>query len=683
MSNNGLLTQKERILGGLWGSLVGDALGVPVEFMDRAKVRHDPVMDMREYGTHRQPRGTWSDDGALILCTADSLLNHDFNLADMGDRFVRWMNDGLWTAWGEPFDIGVATSDAIVRIANGTPAEMAGGRAEECNGNGSLMRILPVALRFAAEPLESFASRLERASAITHGHCRSRMACVFYGLIIRHLLFGKKADGALDAARSDFAAIYERAEEFSPFRAILETDLAALPEDDVDSTGYVLHTLHASLWCLLTTGSFRDCVLKAVNLGGDTDTTGCVAGGLAGVAYGRQSLPTDWINQLARQDDLTSLLQRFAARCEESDFRAGSQPTLLPVRLELRERINGLLLGTAVGDALGLPAEGLSRERIQRMWKGQWRHRFLFGRGMISDDTEHTVFVAQALLEHPDNAAAFQRSLAWKLRLWLLGLPAGIGLATLKAIVRLWLGFPPDQSGVWSAGNGPAMRSAILGAYFSDDPENRRAFVTASTRLTHTDPKAETAAQAVAEVAAQSVNQNLSTEELLANLANLGNDAEWQIICQKLSSALNAKKTVAEFAESLGLAKGISGYAYHSVPVAIYAGLRHPDNFRNALISALDCGGDTDTVGAITGALAGVRRRQAGIPQEWLDGICDQPRSVRLLEKIGTRLVEQKNSGQMLGPVRYFWPVLIIRSICFMTIVLWHGFRRLLPPYDF
>ena len=110
----------------------------------------------------------------------------------------------------------------------------------------------------------------------------------------------------------------------------------------------------------------------------------------------------------------------------------------------------GVLIGTAVGDSLGLPAEGMSRQRIRARWGGVWRHRFLFGRGMVSDDTEHTLFVAQALLTHPGDPIAFQRCLAWKLRLWLLGLPAGIGLATLKAILKLWLGISPNRSGVWS-----------------------------------------------------------------------------------------------------------------------------------------------------------------------------------------------------------------------------------------
>jgi len=310
------ISTKERILGSLWGSLVGDALGVPVEFKDRATVQLDPVKDMREFGTHRQPRGTWSDDSSMLLCTADSLLNHEYSLTDMGERFVRWMNEGLWTAHGNVFDMGGTTRTALVRIAKGIPADETGGRHEDSNGNGSLMRILPAVLRFASEPLESFSSRLEKVSAITHAHARSRMACVFYGLMIRQLLLGRQPQAALDSARAEFTGWYERSPEFSCFKHILADDLALLSESEIVSTGYVLHTLHASLWCLLTTKNFHDCVLKAVNLGGDTDTTGCVAGGLAGTVYGMKSIPADWIRQLARTGDVDCLFHEFAEVCE-------------------------------------------------------------------------------------------------------------------------------------------------------------------------------------------------------------------------------------------------------------------------------------------------------------------------------------------------------------------------------
>ena len=135
-----------------------------------------------------------------------------------------------------------------------------------------------------------------------------------------------------------------------------------------------------------------------------------------------------------------------------------------------RNAFAGVILGTAVGDALGLPAENLSPDRIRRRWKGVWRMRLVFRRGMISDDTEHTLMVAQALLAHPCDAKAFQRALGWKLRWWFASLPAGVGLATAKACLRLWLGFPTECAAVSSAGSAPSMRSAIIGVYFADDP---------------------------------------------------------------------------------------------------------------------------------------------------------------------------------------------------------------------
>ena len=341
----------------------------------------------------------------------------------------------------------------------------------------------------------------------------------------------------------------------------------------------------------------------------------------------------------------------------------------------------GVLLGTAVGDSLGLPAEGMSRQRIRARWGGVWHHRFLFGHGMVSDDTEHMLFVAQALLTQPDDLIAFQRCLAWKLRLWLLGLPAGIGLATLKATLKLWVGISPSRSGVWSAGNGPAMRSAVIGVYFAADPAKRRAFVSASSRLTHSDPKAETAALAVAEATAWAVNQDEPIERWLTHLSGLGSDEEWIRICEKLADALDSAKSVEEFADSLGLQKGVTGYAYHSVPVALYAWLRHRNDFGKALESALNCGGDTDTVGAIVGAIMGAKVGKEGLPPEFTAGICEWPRSISLLEQIAARLAQQKDSAPALGPVLYFWPGLILRNLLFLVVVLIHGFRRLAPPY--
>ncbi len=349
-------------------------------------------------------------------------------------------------------------------------------------------------------------------------------------------------------------------------------------------------------------------------------------------------------------------------------------------------RLRGLLIGTAVGDALGLPAEGLSRRRVRRLYPGRWRHRLIFGRGMISDDTEHTLFVAQSLLRHPDSPKRFARRLGWCLRGWLLALPVGIGFATLRAIGKLWLGFPPSHSGVWSAGNGPAMRVAIIGGFFAHDPSQRAAYVAASTRITHTDPKALIGASAIAELAAWIVRERLTQrpplESFLALLRARGpDDRDWQALVDAMDHAAREQRTVAELAERLGLEKGVTGYIYHTVPIAAYAWFQHGDDYRQALTAVLDCGGDTDTVGAIVGALAGATVGEAGIPETWRTGIADWPRSLPVLGVLADRLAAVALTHRPTSAVRYGWPALPARNLVFLLIVLAHGFRRLLPPY--
>lgn len=225
------------------------------------------------------------------------------------------------------------------------------------------------------------------------------------------------------------------------------------------------------------------------------------------------------------------------------------------------------------------------------------------------------------------------------------------------------------------------MRSSILGAYFADDAEQRREFVFASSRLTHRGWQAETAALAVAESVALAVRTPASSlgVRVLERLRVLSEETEWQAILVQIESSLAANLSVSEFVRTLGLARGVTGYALHVVPVAVYAWLRHPADFRTALISALECGGDTDTVGAILGAMTGASVGKRGIPGEWLDDIADWPRSVGFMERVGAKLAEQKVAGGALGPVGLCWPGLLLRNLLFLVVVLGHGFRRLVP----
>jgi ADP-ribosylglycohydrolase len=338
-----------------------------------------------------------------------------------------------------------------------------------------------------------------------------------------------------------------------------------------------------------------------------------------------------------------------------------------------RDVLEGVILGTAVGDALGLPREGLSPGRARALYGAPpLRHRFLFGRGMTSDDTEHTCLVGQALLRHPDDVEGFTRSLAWGLRGWLATFPAGIGRATLSACLKLWLGFPPSRSGVWSAGNGPAMRAALLGVVLGCDRAKLRAYVRASTRLTHTDPQAERAAYLVALAAHHGATAVDADAYLREAHAAAPEDAA---LLGQLAAHLGRPASVAEYAASLGLTRGVTGYIYHTVPVVLYAWLRWPDDFRRAVEEVIALGGDADTTGAIIGALMGATRGASAIPPEWLR-LCEWPRSVSWMRRLAGELASPSGA-----PMRLFWPGLWPRNLCFFVVVLCHLVRRCLPPY--
>lgn len=349
----------------------------------------------------------------------------------------------------------------------------------------------------------------------------------------------------------------------------------------------------------------------------------------------------------------------------------------------LKDRLRGVLVGTAVGDSIGLPAEGLSRKTIEKLgWNSNWKQRLFFGKGMLSDDTEHTLFVAQSLLAHGNDPIRFQHSLAWKLRLWLLGAPAGIGLATLRAIIRLWFGSSPEKSGVFSAGNGPAMRSAVIGAFFADDKKDLLEFTRRSTEITHCNRKAYVGAVAVSYAASWALKHSMENvadkEEFLSVMRGLTGEDEWRSIVDVMKSAFTENESVCSFASRIGLRKGVSGYIYHTVPVAIYSWIVNYGNFEKTLSDVLDCGGDTDTVGAIAGALAGSAVGESGIPDAWKRGLLEYPRGRCFILKVADALAEKK-TGAACGPVAYFWPALFLRNLFFTVVVLWHGFLRLVP----
>jgi ADP-ribosyl-[dinitrogen reductase] hydrolase len=343
----------------------------------------------------------------------------------------------------------------------------------------------------------------------------------------------------------------------------------------------------------------------------------------------------------------------------------------------------GCLLGTAVGDSLGLPYEGLTRDRQRLLYPHIDRHHLLFGKGMISDDTEHTCFVAQALIASAGNVDKFRDDLAGRLQFWLLGLPAGIGFATLQAIGRLWLGFSPQKSGVFSAGNGAAMRAALLGVCCGDKPEYLRNMVQAATRITHSDPKAEYGAMAVAIAAhVASRGADIAPQDYGQLLHDRLPDAsaEFFELMQLAVNSAVAGESTQDFADSIGCREGISGYVYQTVPVVIQTWLRHQANYQAGILEIIRCGGDTDTTAAILGGIIGARVGKAGIPRSWLNNLWEYPRSTQWMERLGQRVV-QVLDGDLQNALPIFVPALIPRNLVFLGVVLFHGFRRLFPPY--
>lgn len=347
-----------------------------------------------------------------------------------------------------------------------------------------------------------------------------------------------------------------------------------------------------------------------------------------------------------------------------------------------RDAITGCLLGTAVGDAIGLPYEAVSRSRALRLLGQPDRHRLLAGHGLVSDDTEQSCMVAQALLASGSDPEHFRSEMGRRLRRWLLGLPAGIGMATLRAAVRLWFGVPADSSGVYSAGNGPAMRAAILGAAI-DDLDLLLELVQANTRLTHTDPKALSGALAVALAAwhARKEAPPLATTYLELLRQKLEPDDVLLPLLEAAADSSGRGESPASFADSLGLEEGVGGYVLQTVPVAVQAWLRYPEDLRRAVTETVACGGDADTMAAIVGGIVGSRVGRNGVPQDWLDGLCEWPRTVAWMERLAALLAANLDRPEPTVPPRLPALPLLLRNVLFLLLVLAHGFRRLLPPY--
>jgi ADP-ribosylglycohydrolase len=345
-------------------------------------------------------------------------------------------------------------------------------------------------------------------------------------------------------------------------------------------------------------------------------------------------------------------------------------------------KILGCLLGTAVGDAVGLKREGLSKKRARRLYGvPPLKPGLLLNRGYCSDDTEHTQMVGRALVISKGDPQAFEKQLTRELKRWLLTMPAGVGLATLRSCLKLLSGFSPQHSGVYSAGNGPAMRSALLGLCASS-ADQLQELVHCCTRITHTDPRAEQGALLVAQAARLSITAPGQTplEFLRDSLETIQGD-ELRHSIDSAVQHLERHSTPEEYAQDQGWNNGVTGYINQTVPAALYCWAYSADQLRESVENAVMLGGDTDSVAAITGAICGANLGAEAIPAEWKLGLSEWPRTVSWMEDLADRLSQYPQSAEELEPPPMHWLATIPRNLVFALVVLTLGSRRLFPPY--
>jgi ADP-ribosylglycohydrolase len=310
----------ELVRASIFGFAVGDALGVPFEFSSREDRKQQPVTLMVGGGYWKQPIGTWSDDTSLILCTIESLCK-GYDIADIGKTFHQWLYQHRFTPHGKVFDKGnqilfaIERIDFILKLKDPIMPMHKSDVTSKDNGNGSLMRILPLAFFLCHKPLDEHFQIIRDVSSLTHPHDRSVVACFIYVEFAIALIQGQTKEMAMKHIKKMVPSYMPgniRASEVKLFARILENDIESLSENLIKSNGYVINSLEASLWCLMNGNNYRETVSKAVNLGGDTDTNAALAGGLAGLVYGYQSIPEEWLKVLVKKDEISSMCHSFS-----------------------------------------------------------------------------------------------------------------------------------------------------------------------------------------------------------------------------------------------------------------------------------------------------------------------------------------------------------------------------------
>lgn len=312
---NNILSCKNGILG----FAIGDAMGVPNEFCHRDKLVEKPVTEMIGYGSHDVPKGSWSDDTSMTLATMDSIIEKkQIDTEDIGAKFLEWLKEAKYTPTNDVFDIGRTTLKALARFeAHLRPASECGGDREMDNGNGSLMRMLPIVYYAYYKNLseEKVFDLVKEVSGITHRHEISIMGCFIYVLFANELLNKKTKEDAYEKIKAIDYSKYFSEETIEKYKRILNAHIATFALEEISSSGYVVHTLEAVIWIIFNTYNFNSAIIGAINLGNDTDTIGACVGGLAGIIYTLKDINPRWEKDLIKYEYIREMCLKFDEAC--------------------------------------------------------------------------------------------------------------------------------------------------------------------------------------------------------------------------------------------------------------------------------------------------------------------------------------------------------------------------------
>lgn len=544
------------------GHAIGDAMGVPTEFCIREKLLQHPVKEMISSDKVGQPAGSWSDDTSMEICTIESFIEHGkFDYSDIMHKWIEWINEGKYTANGDTFDVGRTCLSAIRQFTNGIEPIECGLKDEMSNGNGSLMRILPIALYSYIKKLsdEEIIKLTNEVSSLTHGHNISKLGCYIYVRFVIALLQGKsKEDAYTFIQRLDYSMYDEYS--IKKYDRILNANIKDFTIDEISSKGYIVDTLECSLWILMNAKNYKEVIISSTNIGNDTDTIGAIAGSMAGIVYGINSIPKSWLNKLLRKDYLIDLALKFEKKISF-----------------LKKDV---ILGTIIGDIAG------SRFEINDCKTGKDFELLQDSYGRFTDDSVMTLATAEALVRCNNDFSDLKNiAINTYVEIGRKYSTCGFGRSFYNWIQS------EDHKPYGSYGNGSAMRIGPVGV-LNKDIEQIKNIADIFTNISHNHEDSIKGAEAVC-VAIHMALNNKTKEDIKNTIESkyFKIDDSRKDLMSKREFHINCVETVKQ-----SLIAFLDSY-----------------DFEDAIRNAIAMGGDSGTIGAITGSIASA---YYGIPDD-------------------------------------------------------------------